>query len=357
MNGPDDVPALAGFAGPTVIAVRGPSRSGKTALIERLVPLLHAEAVQVAYLKRTHHELDLPFKASGRVWTQRPEAMVLYAPDRLQVSVPPTAADAPTLLAQLPAAIDIALFETHSPEPFPTILSEVYQPAEGERIIGRWALERVDADARAVLPQIRGMLPRDRVLDGALRAAVRLHGGRGCAGLVLGTRLALAGASAIDIAVPDAEHRLLVVLETDRCAADAVQAVTGCRPGRRTLKLLDYGKVAATFVDTWSGRAVRVAARGDLRERASAGAPAEARQEAQRRAYLTWDVSELFEVRSVEPLLTQGDLPGGPRTRVHCGGCGEEVSGGRHVETESGVRCQPCAAQLRGTGMEAYRYG
>jgi formylmethanofuran dehydrogenase subunit E len=43
---------------------------------------------------------------------------------------------------------------------------------------------------------------------------------------------------------------LLTILETDGCAADGVSAATGCWVGRRTLRVEDFGKVAATFVDT-----------------------------------------------------------------------------------------------------------
>jgi formylmethanofuran dehydrogenase subunit E len=42
---------------------------------------------------------------------------------------------------------------------------------------------------------------------------------------------------------------------------DAVAVVTGCRLGKRALKFRDWGKVAATFVDLQSGRAIRVAAK------------------------------------------------------------------------------------------------
>ena len=62
-----------------------------------------------------------------------------------------------------------------------------------------------------------------------------------------------------------AGKRLVVLVEIDRCATDAIQALTGVSLGKRTLKHVDYGKMAATFVDTASGRAVRVAAREDAR--------------------------------------------------------------------------------------------
>ncbi|MBA4179001.1 MAG: hypothetical protein C0506_00265 [Anaerolinea sp.] len=68
------------------MCVRGPSRSGKTSLCERLVAGLVQSGLRVAYLKRTHHVLDLPGKSSARVWANEPALMVLRATDRLQVT-------------------------------------------------------------------------------------------------------------------------------------------------------------------------------------------------------------------------------------------------------------------------------
>jgi formylmethanofuran dehydrogenase subunit E len=173
---------------------------------------------------------------------------------------------------------------------------------------------------------------------------MEIHGGHPCAGLILGTRLALWGAAALGVDVPDRKKRLIVTVETDRCAVDAIQAVTGCRPGKRTLRLLDYGKLAATFVDQWSGDAVRVAARGDLRAEVFGGHDGEERHEAQRMAYLSLPPDQLFDLRRAPAAISQFDLPGPPRRRVICSACGEEVSDGREVATESGSRCRPCAA-------------
>jgi formylmethanofuran dehydrogenase subunit E len=330
--------------GPVVACVRGPSRSGKTSLCERLIEGLQAAGKQVAYLKRTHHELDLPAKASGRIWARRPEAMVLHSVDRLQLTLPPPARGLADLLRFVPTDADVVLLETHSPEPVPTLLSRAFEPADEEDVVGRWSLETIDADAVAAREALLALVPADRTLDLALRAATRLHGGHTCAGLVLGTRLALHGAALLGLQVPDEQKRLIVTVETDRCAVDAIQAVTGCRPGRRTLRLLDHGKLAATFLDQWNGAAVRVAVRGDLRERASAGATSSDRHEVQRQAYLEMPAQELFEARPVTASVDQFDLPGPPRRRVLCIDCGEEVSDGREVATESGPRCRTCAA-------------
>ncbi len=336
--------SVAGFVGPVVVCVRGPSRSGKTSVCERLIAALEPRGVRVAYLKRTHHELDVPEKASGRAWRKGPSAMVLRSPGRLQMTVPPGDATPGELLRVLPDGIDIALFETHSPESYPTILSSALDPADGEAVLGRWRLETIDADAASLVERLVRLVPADRALDHALRAAMKLHGGHLCAGLVLGTRLALYGVDRLGVDVPDRQKRLIVAVETDRCAVDAIQAVTGCRPGKRTLRLLDYGKLAATFIDQWTGAAVRVAARGDLRDKSHADHEPGERHEAQELAYRAMLPDELYTLRSVVPDVEQLDLPGPPRRRVRCATCGEEVTDGREIKTEAGPRCQPCAA-------------
>lgn len=332
------------LCGPVVIAVRGPSRSGKTAMVEKLVAESQLEGWRVAWIKRTHHQLDLPEKSSGRVWATSPAAMVVYSPDRLQLTVPPVSADSAELLKRVPDGIDLVLLETHAPEPFPTILSTRLEPEASERVIGRFELFGGQEAADAVMPLLREMMPADRRFDGFMRTALRLHGGHGCAGLVLGTRLAIAGVDALNVPAPDTQKRLVVVAETDRCSIDGIQAVTGCRLSKRTLRLLDFGKVAATFIDEWSGAAVRVGVRGDLRERVGNGTSSEERHELQRQAYASWSNEDLFVIRPSDYVLPQFEQPGKPRRRVACVSCGEEVSDGREVETESGTRCRPCAA-------------
>lgn len=329
---------------PLVVCVRGPSRSGKSTLCRELIRLLQADGVRVAYLKRSHHALDLPGKASARVWEAAPAAMAIRARDRVQLTLPP-ADDAPaSLLEVLPPDIDLALLETHSPEDFPTLLAAGQPETEGEALLGRWSLATVEDDAPRLASLLRKLLPLDRSLERALRRAVQLHGGHGCAGLILGTRLALEGARALDLCLPDRQKRLVVSVEIDRCAADAIQAVTGCRPGRRTLRILDYGKLAATFTDLQTDTAVRLATRGNLRERAAELArPGEDRHAAQRRVYRELGPGELFTVETVSARIDAADLPGPPRRRVCCARCAEEVSDGREIETEAGTLCRPCA--------------
>src|SRR5215203_3391043 len=98
-------------------------------------------------------------------------------------------------------------------------------------------------------------------LDTLLNECERLHGHM-CAGQLLGARMALLGCRAVGVEEPKGADRkkLIAWVEIDRCMADAVGAVTGARLGRRSLKYFDYGKVAATFLNTETGEAVRVVA-------------------------------------------------------------------------------------------------
>jgi formylmethanofuran dehydrogenase subunit E len=324
--------------------VRGPSRSGKSTLSTHLLRAFESRGIRAGYIKRTHHELDLPGKASSRVWESAPAAMLIHAPSRLQLTLPPADEEPATLLRSLPADLDVVVLETHSPEPYPSIISRTIGPAPGEAVIGTWSLETISADAEIALAAAISLLPADLGLARAVRSAAAFHGGHACAGIALGTRLALQGAQELGIDIPDRSKRLVVVTETQRCAADALEAITGCRPGRRTLQFRDYGKLAATFIDTREGRAVRVATRGELREHAKAFArDGEDRHEAQRRAYLELPAEALFAVTEAAPELRPQDRPGPPTRRIRCLVCGEEVSDGRDVASNDGALCQPCA--------------
>src|SRR5579863_2994364 len=101
-------------------------------------------------------------------------------------------------------------------------------------------------------------------LDEYLHDSEQAHGHL-CAGQVLGVRLAMLGLAKLGIDDPQSNKedrkRLVTFVEIDRCATDAVAVVTGCRLGKRALKFRDWGKVAATFVDVSTGKAIRIAAK------------------------------------------------------------------------------------------------
>jgi formylmethanofuran dehydrogenase subunit E len=140
------------------------------------------------------------------------------------------------------------------------------------------------------------------------------------------------------------EKRLIVFVEIDRCAADAIAAVTGCRLGKRTLKHVDYGKMAATFVDTHTGKAVRVLALEGSRDRAlSYASPGMSKYEAQREAYKVMPEDQLFQVQKVEVNLRPEDQPGPPISQVRCDRCGESINDCREVRANGQVLCRACA--------------
>lgn len=176
-----------------------------------------------------------------------------------------------------------------------------------------------------------------------LLAEARVSHGHLCAGQVLGVRMAMLGCRELGIEDPADDQRLVVFVEMDRCAADAIQTVTGCRLGRRSLKHIDYGKMAATFVDTASGEAVRVAALAGLRERAVSLRPEASGKDAQMALYAFLPDGDLFVVRRVRVSLPAEDLPGPPTSRVICERCGEEVSDRREVRVDGAVLCRWCA--------------
>jgi formylmethanofuran dehydrogenase subunit E len=177
-----------------------------------------------------------------------------------------------------------------------------------------------------------------------LEESVRIHGHL-CPGQVLGVRMSLVGMREAGISEPKGAQRkdLIVFVEMDRCATDAVQSVTGCSLGKRTLKYMDYGKMAATFINLRTGRAVRVIAREDSRELAEHYFPEiDNKHRAQIEAYKIMPEGELFDAMEVQVELKPEDMPGRPFRRVRCEECGEYVQDMRELQRDGKVFCRPC---------------
>src|SRR5580704_7547377 len=148
-----------------------------------------------------------------------------------------------------------------------------------------------------------------KTLEEYLELAVEAHG-HICAGQVLGVRLAMLGLRELGIEDPVRDRkRLVTYVEIDRCVTDAVALVAGCRLGKRALKFFDWGKVAATFVDLQSGRAVRIAAREDSKKRAREMFPALEKEEGQQRAYRVLPDETVFGKQWVGVEIRPEDLP------------------------------------------------
>ncbi len=138
--------------------------------------------------------------------------------------------------------------------------------------------------------------------------------------------------------------RNALVVEIDRCATDAIQTVTGCCLGKRSLKWLDYGIMAATFVNLTSGKAVRITAREESRELAKKYTPqVEGKYKQQLEAYRVMPEDELFKIEQVDITIPDSDMPGRPMKRVQCEGCGDWVQDCREIEQDGKIQCKSCA--------------
>lgn len=165
-----------------------------------------------------------------------------------------------------------------------------------------------------------------------------------CPRQILGVRIGLAGMKALGFAEPPTKKQLLVITETDGCFVDGVIAATGCTIGHRTIRVEDYGKVAATFVDTKSGYAIRIAPRLDVRERASAFACDESRHYfAQMQAYQTMPDEEMFTVQEVILDTPIEQIVSRPGVRINCELCGEEIMNEREIQCNGLTLCRVCA--------------
>ncbi len=167
-----------------------------------------------------------------------------------------------------------------------------------------------------------------------------------CAGQVLGARLALLGLRLIGITDPYGVDRkkFLVWVEIDRCATDAIQTVTGASLGKRTMKFVDYGIMAATFLHLEIGKAVRIVAKEEAKKLATKYFP-EIIESGKREllAYKIMPEEELFAIEEVEVILSEFDLPGRPRRKVFCQVCGEAIRDGREVAKDGVILCKVCA--------------
>jgi formylmethanofuran dehydrogenase subunit E len=165
-----------------------------------------------------------------------------------------------------------------------------------------------------------------------------------CPRQVIGVRLGIAGANALGIEVPQTKKRLLTIVETDGCFADGVEVATGCTLGHRTLRVEDYGKIAATFVDTKLERAVRVAPHLDIRKKAYDFAPHQGKRYfAQLDGYQMMPIDELVNIEEVQLSTPVSEIISRAGVRVNCGFCGEEIINEREIMIKDMALCKSCA--------------
>jgi formylmethanofuran dehydrogenase subunit E len=167
-----------------------------------------------------------------------------------------------------------------------------------------------------------------------------------CPRQILGVRLGLAGMKSLGFESPPDKKQLLVITETDGCFVSGLSAATNCTVGHRTLRVEDYGKAAAVFVDVKTGRAVRVAPAVDIRQRACAYESDESRHYfAQMEAYKIMPDEEMFTIVKVQLTASIESIVSRPGMRVACDMCGEEIMNEREVCQNDRNLCRACAGK------------
>ncbi len=179
-----------------------------------------------------------------------------------------------------------------------------------------------------------------------LRTSAVAHGHL-CPGQVVGVRMALLGCKLIGLDEPTRDEqikKLIVYVEMDRCAADAVAHVTGAKLGRRSLKFMDYGIMATTFVNLETDKAYRVLSTEEARDLVPIYAPGVFEKSKQQiDAYKSMPDSVLFRVQEVRVEISDCDLPGPTRSKVVCSQCGQVVRDHRELIKDGRPFCRPCA--------------
>jgi formylmethanofuran dehydrogenase subunit E len=165
-----------------------------------------------------------------------------------------------------------------------------------------------------------------------------------CPRQVLGARMGLMAGRLLNVALPQTDKRLLAIVETDGCFVDGLSVAVNCWVGRRTLRVEDYGKVAATLIDTETERALRIVPRATARSAAAAYAPdARSRWEAQLLGYQRMPDEELLLAVLVQLRTPASVLLSRPGLKAICDRCGEEILNERELHQGDRTLCRACA--------------
>lgn len=179
-----------------------------------------------------------------------------------------------------------------------------------------------------------------------LKGSAKAHGHL-CPGQVIGVRMAMEGCHLIGLDHPDQLpqiKKLIVFVEMDRCATDAISYVTGTKLGRRSLKFIDNGIMAATFVNLETRKAFRLVSTETSRDLAQAYAPEMSDKRLQQlEAYKKMPIEKLFDIQAVTVSVNASDMPGPTRYKATCDACGQVVRDKREVLKNNLVLCRPCA--------------
>lgn len=167
-----------------------------------------------------------------------------------------------------------------------------------------------------------------------------------CPRQVLGVRMGLYAGRLLGLDLPQSDKRLYTIVETDGCGTDGISVATNCWVGRRTLRIEDYGKLAATFIDSLNGRAVRLVPRPTARQDSVLYAPqASNRWQANLIGYQHMPDEQLFSFQWVRLIRPVQALISRPGKRAVCDRCGEEIMNEREVYLGDLTLCRSCAGE------------
>lgn len=164
-----------------------------------------------------------------------------------------------------------------------------------------------------------------------------------CPRQVLGVRMGMLAGKVLGLELPQPDKRLFTFVECDGCGMGGIAVATGCFVERRTMRVLDYGKLAATFVDTQTERAIRIKPHPDGRNYAQNAFPDYDSWHSQLEGYQILDDNELFIVQPVQLTVSLKGIISQPGLRVNCALCNEEISNERQVTKNGQILCSNCA--------------
>lgn len=179
-----------------------------------------------------------------------------------------------------------------------------------------------------------------------LKGSAEAHGHL-CPGQVIGVRMAMLGCELIGFDDPSSSSqikKIIVYVEIDRCATDAISYVTGVKLGRRSLKFVDNGIMAATFVNLETNRAFRIHSTEESRELAAKYASEIKDKHLQQlEAYKIMPFEELFVIEEVKVDIPISDMPGPTQFKAVCGNCKTVVRDKKEICKNGQILCRPCA--------------
>lgn len=175
-----------------------------------------------------------------------------------------------------------------------------------------------------------------------------------CPGLAIGIRVA--EQALLEMGERPGDEEVVAVVETDNCAVDAIQYITGCTFGKGNLIHLDYGKNAFRFIRRSDGNAVRIVVKAEalkspdveveLMNRLREGTASETdRMEVERLRQqridqiLSAPLDSILEVQTIQP-----EIPARARIfhSVACASCGEMTMETRLRLLEGKAYCPEC---------------